>query len=287
MSILHVRETGTRRGATIDRDYSQDLVRTFDVVTDDPLELPETVLAAVDPETDEAVPQVGDIRLTPGGGEVRCVNVHARQEPDNYEVWRVEAEYSSSGPEPTPSPIDRPLRIRWGVIRYQVPATEGYLQTEAGEDPLGPLTTSARHAFDPPPLKDATRLTLSVNKVLATFPDDLAVDFQDAVNDGTFYGRPAGTVKCVGITGENFFEAGAQFYDISFEFEIRAEGWLLSPMDQDTRNVLNQLIVDNTGNSGTPWKLDGSGMPAAADADPVFRRYRVYPLKDFSELGIS
>jgi hypothetical protein len=300
MAILGFYETSEDRSGGLNKDFDRTLTRTFVVFTDDPLIPPEDILSAVDPSTGDPLPQVGDVYSFPGLGATRVVDVKVKQEPECWEVWKVTVEYSSLLPDLLPDPTLRPWKVEWNSQKYQRPATQtaAALDNEVVDEPV---VNSAGQPFDPPPMMDATRLTFSVTRNETSFPYAVAIAYQDAVNTAPLLFQPngevpgitlaTGTVKCQAITGRNFFENDLQYYEVTYNFEIRREGWQLSVLDQGTVDLEGGVLVDNYGASSGPVLLD-SGFRKLPDDPPgshppVFLPFTVYAPKDFRNAPLN
>lgn len=192
-------------------------------------------------------------------------------------------------------------RHRFGVrrrpCRDQFPRRRGWLVTaqyEALEDPLSVRRTlqydyqpyekifekdvenkavlnSAKDPFDPPPLIDDSRPVLVITRNEGTYDEAIVRAYKDRINVATFRGNPPRTVKCNAIKGREIWSPRVPYndgiyYEVTYEFAIRPEGWDMRLLDCGYRAIdpatdKKTLISIDDGTTVTvPVPLDGMGQ---------------------------
>lgn len=154
------------------------------------------------------------------------------------------------------------------------PATWSYLFVSSNEpidrDEAGnPITNSSDEAYDPPVTKDIHDLVLRIQRSEATYDPLRAYQYKGAVNSDEFMGVPAGQVLCSVIDAEKAQAAALVYYKVTYEFQMRFDGWKLKLIDQGFREKTGtqtdgspayEAITNKDGsNISQPAFLDGSG----------------------------
>lgn len=178
-------------------------------------------------------------------------------------LWTIDLKYSSDVGDPAKfddSPLNRPTDITFGFQKYQRPITQ---------DVNGlPVVNSAGEAFDPAIEIDDSRPTMTFARNEGGFDPQLPLIYQDAVNSDAFFGFLPGQVKISNIQSVFANEGSVTFWRVTYEFEVRREGWRLRVLDQGTRyldlttNERRELTDGKTGLAvSKPVLLDGDGLP--------------------------
>lgn len=290
MAIMSVKERMRGEGRITDKGVRH-YTRVYLVVTDSFYTRSQDVVLAA------GIPRVYQPYITPTEQDpgALCKTVTARQ---NQTIeWEVTAEYSSEveNPDKFPeNPLERPAKWRWSMQRYQKAIDQCVLDlNETPNVENAAILNSAMEKFDPPPEIDASHLLLSISRAEPSFVHDLALHYQDAVNDDTFLAENAGTVKMQSITGSDDYENGVYFWNVTYEMEFRRGGWDLELLDRGYSELIAGVpFLLRDANSGQPLSaptlLNGSGRKLnLADADPVFRRFRIYRRKNFADLNLT
>lgn len=315
------------RSGSDDDDNNREFVRAFFVLASSPTVGPIAVLAT------PGIPAIGvnyegdDASEIDIGAVVRRRN--ARQDSVAPQLWVVEVTYSvkpltGNGGDPNkgdptqqaPNPLDRPAQWELSFQEFQRPVTEGYLVNDSDQlldaegDPIAEedadtavavaIVNSAGDPYDPPPMRDDSRIVLVVTRN-EPWPADatFARAYKDAVNSDTFFGVPPGFAKVKSIRARNAYEPQiGKFIQVTYEFTIRegnfdGDNWNLNLLDAG----YNQLdgsgdpvaITDKNGVAvSSPQRLNGTGVWLDNPDDPsVYRRWRIYPRKPFAALGLE
>lgn len=183
----------------------------------------------------------------------------------------------------------------------------GDAQPGNAKDARGPITpcrASNGEVFDPPPMRDASRLVLSItrNESITSNHPRAGIQYADAVNADRFWGGPPGVWKCQGITAERqtrqINNRPCPYLKVTYKFEARLT-WDLILLDAGTfytsvspekvpfagPEIVRRKFITHDGHP-TTGPLDGKGGKLADGAVPVFRVYRIYRRLRFKRLGL-
>lgn len=247
---------GELRGTDVEKDNKgvRKCSRKFEVQSDTTEELQFAVLATA------GLPALYDEH--PENSGMLVERLRAEQMDEDPYRWTVTADYSSQTVDPdktVENPLERAPVIRWGQAKYQK-AVDRDAQGAA-------YLNSAGDPFDPPRELSRGKLTLSIEKNIA-LEDYSAVfnaAFWDTVNDDTFLGFPAGTVKCGSITADSQQENGLIFWRVRYEFEIDYTdewGWNKPILDRG----FNYVVINDDGTTTKFLVRDGEGAAASSPA---------------------
>jgi len=150
------------------------------------------------------------------------------------------------------------------------------------------LVNSAYEPFDPPIQEEFYDMAVVITRNEAAFPAGLAMSFLNKINldnfnfttrNGAFYSFAAQTVLCKNITAREVRHGMAWYWEVTYEFIYRPDGWARRVLDQGFRTYDHTEktytnITDADGNPVTmPVKLNGLGGVLAADQPAVFNTY--------------
>jgi hypothetical protein len=294
MSIVAVHELAQDRSGPVGEKGVREYIRTFQVQTDSNLDGPLFVRLA------SGIPRRGEYYLTATESDfaARVKRVTPTQDDDNPKLWKVQVEYSTDVPDEDENPLNRPAEITWGFNHYRRQATE---------DIYGkPLLNSVGEHFDPLPMMDDSRPTLTVVRNEASFNPSLAIAYQDAINSTPFLGFAPGQAKVIGISASSQVaqvnDQDFVYWRVQYDFEFCREGHLSRVLDQgryrrhlpgiDLPLKANQIprvaISDAQGNPVTdPVPLNGAGLPVDAPnpSKAKYLSYEVYKNLPFTVFG--
>lgn len=299
MAIILCKEKGGARRGDIDDKGVRRYTRVWVVFTDDRLVGAGVVRQAA------GIPRVFDPYVTDTeldlGARVKSVEA---QEDGEYPLrWEVTVEYSSAtGDEEQgqENPLDKPAAIRWSTAKEKKAVSTSVDTIGPGPDFLievggEPITNSASQPFDPPPEVDDTRLVLTITKNQGFFSPNTIEEFTadgGAINRYSFWGFDPGTVHIEDLDAEEVWENGFFFYKVTYVFHIKRSGWKLTLLDcgfcQLSLDLLNWEVIrdDRDGSPISQPALLSAGRKLAADGDPVFMKFGVMPIKDFTVLAL-
>lgn len=190
-------------------------------------------------------------------------------------------------------PLERPPEIEFLSAVSSEPVDKAF-------DPDGndiPITNSSGEMFDPPITKDFRDLVLRAKRYQASFDTAQASAFEGSVNSQTVWGYAPGKVRCNVYTGKELRFGGLWMYEVSFEFQVREDGWKRRILDQGFREITGidgdglttyETIKDEKGIAlSQPALLDGSGVVLGNTSAPVFKEFELNDKNDFTVLGLD
>jgi len=318
MAIIEVTELAEDRTLTVYSTWAREATRTFRVKSTTKDIGPSWALfAAGIPAPQDAYETDDEIDLGLVVDRVVC-----RHDPAEMFTFRVTVTYTSykgadptyttaglggggggggggppgGGAPPNDNPLDEPPRAIWGQVHDTVVREREYvpdLIIPAELDVLegDPIRNTALTPFQPRPVADESRQTLTYIRNQLTFDQHDARTWFDSVNRTPFLSYSAEEVKCDWIVGESQFRNGLSFWTVTHQFSIRKGTWVLSLLDQgpnvleDTPNGRKRVRYKKEGFPDVTL-LDGNGRPLSENGTPVFLPFRIYPRKNFDELNI-
>lgn len=212
-------------------------------------------------------------------------------------------------------PLAIPIRKRWYFARNSD-------VLEAGCVPghpylIQPIKNSAGESPETPMMTDYHDLVLLFDVNRGAFDHNLAAKYIGSVNSDTWYGFPAGKVKCTLFTGEEDRAGALIFWKHSYEFQIRTFesdplniGWLRRFRDEGFHEMVlndqNKLVprafgeylieLDETTGAeikrtfkpvSRPVALDGAGRRLAKGQPDYYIEVQDFDLLPFSVLGLE
>lgn len=284
MSVVSVGETYASRTSSQGADWTRTYSRSWRVETNSAATGAKTVR--------EACPVSLGNSFDDGDGTDAgsyCQSIEARCITDDGKSWEVVATYGPYNPETNPqSPIDRPIQVSWGTASY-----EKILDFDADGTPV---LNSAGEPFDPPVTVDDDRLVLNVTRCELNFDPGLADLYKNCLNNDSWLGAEAGTIKLKPITAALKKDAEIGYYwEVSYSFEWNKDGWNEPVYDQGLNELVDvsgttkrKPILTATGVPiQDPVPLDGEGLALAIGEDPVGIECVRYPLRDFGVLNFT
>jgi len=306
MAVIQVNEIWNGRTGDMSGDNSRSYSRVFRVFTNSNLDGPLTVLAA----RRSGVPRLGDLYISPEGAidtGSTAKRKSANNEDEDPRIWIVAVEYDNKTTDPeaqqeqeAETAEEKPGE-ETAEDKEQDDPTEQFVNVSFGfqqfskvveRDQNGKLiANSAKEPFDPPVEIDDSRPVLTVTRNEFAFNFSLIEQYKDAVNSDPFMGFGAGQVKVFNISGTRKSEERRIFWEITYEFHVRREGWKLKLLDWGTRELIanepkNIREKDDNQPVLKPFPLNGQGQKAGAGADPAELTFTVYPEKSFAPLGL-
>jgi hypothetical protein len=287
MAVTSVKVNGRARGAyeaeRFKRTYSQPyLVQTDSMLTG-------AVEVLITSGLPGGLPVMYSTFQDPSGSYVDTgaflVKLNPSQRSDNPFLWDVEAIYESEGLRPeqfVKSPFDRPTVQTATMQKFQKPAVidqNGLAYVNSAGDP-----------FDPPIEVDDSRPVLQLKRNEPTFDYTLPLVYKDAINADPFLGISPGSCKCQAINSVGpQFENGVLYWEVTYEFEIRLEGWNLQVLDRGYRylnsGALTPILINGLPCT-TPRLLDGAGGVLSVGGTPKYRTFTPYPSLPFAPLNL-
>ena len=182
-------------------------------------------------------------------------------------------------------PLLEPHRVRGGADQFI---------REAIEDKDGdPILNSANERFRGPALQDEDGYpTLEIEQNVAWINLPLLAEYRYSVNNASFWGMPARTIRCKTFTWERVLYGTCYFYfRVTTTFQMNEDTWDLELLDEG-----DMVKIDGTSppefrrakdkfEENVRVLLDGSGNALPPGDPPVYLNKRVRKEKDFSVVG--
>jgi hypothetical protein len=225
------------------------------------------------------------------------------------------------GPGSQDTPLEVQPRIRWEI---------GSTSEPIDRDIDGnPIVNSAGDPFQSTPSRDYTTIFLTYSRNEPFFSVQTALTYGNKVNSERIYIAGAGWVeegqmRCLSIQPTSDYEAGATFVNVSYKFELRADGFKTRILDQGLRAwftnpatsaaALEHIVTAKKQPISQPVRLDGTGRPldttlkvgdgvnvystvarttpagaeleTATGGDAVFLKYSIYDSANFLDLNL-
>jgi len=281
MSVTQIIAKATERSGEADSDGRRAYHRRFLVVVNDPRDGPQTVMLSLGINPFDIYAGF-DYDVDVGA---RIKRLEVKQRGDDPYYYDVLVEFDSKVEQFPLDPLARPTLIYYGFSRYGQVVWQDVF--------FAPIMNSAGEYYDPPPEVDRSRLQIKMVRNEAVFDPNVALAYQDAVNSDVWFGIAPGLVR-VNITGDPQQENGEYFYQVTYEFELRWDGWQLSILDQGRYAIPVSggqpvRILDADGAEVTdPVPLDGQGGVLAnySPTNAVYRTHNVYRSVPFAPLAL-
>lgn len=299
MGISSVVEDLDGRSSRIDKMYQSTYVRRFIVETD----RPETGSLQVRSAT--GIPQPGatyNNGLDVGDPDREYDNgafvqeVDATQDSSGAGIqWLVTVNYgpydtSTFGSNPTLWPV----RVSFGGEERERVL---YFDRDGN-----PVRNSAGDPFDPPITVDdgITTMMITRNELVSAYSPTLADYYRHTINDATWNGFDAGTVKMGVIsTSEPQYDSANQawYLQVNYPIKINRYGWTKKVLDAGCNEltdaayygaaVKTRPIMNEGQQVSDPVPLDGSGYRLDVEGTPVTLEFDGYDAVDWSGLSID
>ena len=280
MAVTVLGERAKERKAKIndkgEREYRRVFVaRSTNKLTDGPRTI----------RTASGIPQIGTtyaVSATDTDNGARVVDIDPRPLDDGGCNWEVDVTYSSKfdDSEAGNNPLSAPAEFSGSFARYSAPLVKDLTGA--------PVVNSAGEPFNPPVEIDDSRPVFTIKRNEGSYNLQRRIDYQDAVNSDVFLGIAVGLVKVSNISFVRKFHNALEYYEMTYEFECRREGWLVSILDIG----LNEKIPPATvltpiyETNGVPQLLNGQGRKLTPGLAPVFLPFVGYKRLPFAALGL-
>jgi hypothetical protein len=217
-----------------------------------------------------------------------CKRLRGKQDKKSPTHWTIDAEFDtapiSDEDEEDQNPLDRRAKFSWSTVKYQK-AIEKSRNGNA-------ILNSAGDYFDPPPLKDTSRWTVTVTKNLSSVPAGI-LNWRDKLNADEFtidgVSVPINYAKIMAISvGDIQKDQDTEYrvlsYTLEFDEEDEWEGVYLNQGYYQLVSAEKRRIQINGKDCVSPQLLDADGLlienPEPADA--TFEHYDIYDTMTFT-----
>lgn len=291
MTVLAVNENRDSPTGTTTFDGGPVYVREFTAYCSSVLDGPKTIIQS------GAFPVVGQSWVYGAESEplaiCRTVSVNRQDEhglwTDGTVCWiwdvrcefRVEQTESNTPPNEPENPLLRPVKIRGGTQTY----TENSIKDK--DDKV--VANSAKEAF-PPHERLAPLAEFSFVRNESTSPAGYSIAYVGRLNASPIWDAAAKTILCTSITWDKQYENSYEFYQTTYSFSYKEDGWKLKLVDNGFNELvagaLKPILLPDNTKPTEPFKLNGSGAKAASNADPVIKEFDIYKTVNFASLGL-
>lgn len=232
-----------------------------------------------------SVPRWGS--LHPTDPYAYCNDLQISQ-PDPWTGWQVAVSWSTER-ELSEDPNSQPAVTDWDGEQFQ--------SVVVFDKDDNAVVNSAGDPFDPPIMRDDSRLISTTVKNMATVPTWI-MSYADAVNSDAFTidGFPVaiGQAKMQRPrVSKQQFRNDIPYREVTFTIHYREDGWKSEPLDQGFREISGSTRVnitdDNDDPISAPVPLNGSGAALAAPTPgtAVFLNFDIYKTLPFSDLPLT
>lgn len=246
----------------------------------------------------------------PEDATLRARNRTASGEAPRFEV---EVEYAPVGifyaagqaPQYSTDPLTNPPTLTWSTRKtteevdfcYQQRTMQGGVTSGALgialDPPSVPIRNTAGQRFAQNIVAERSDIVLTIGVNRASLNATLHYQFRDAINLDSFLGEQPGTWKVEGIAAvlQNAPPVPV-YWRIEYTLVFRADGW-----DARIANI-GTMARKIVGGKASPIMRDGqqvteevpldiNGLEAAEGADQIWILGRIYPLKNYADLGLG
>ncbi len=206
-------------------------------------------------------------------------------------LWEAHAIYSTQydTPQQDSNPLNRPVLYSGNQSRFTLPA---FKRTDNGKA----ILNLANDLYDPPLMLDDDRMGLQFMRNEAYPPIAAMRAYRRAISSDSFQGDAPKTWKVVSITfGNQQFENGVTFFQVTYTFEYNPDTWEASVLEQGY-NGINAAGKPVSFEKDTPQLLikpvAGNNLVRAMTKDEIaagqftFTKQPIYNPVPFSTLGL-
>lgn len=226
-------------------------------------------------------------------------SIEARRLAPASRFWIVSVEYRTFNKQELLAQYENPLlqlpEIETYLEKFQEPV---YAVYDIDNMKFTPCRNSAGQVFDPPPMKDSSRLVMTItrNEALSILHPSVDVAYQDAVNSDVWWNLEPGVWKCQGVTTRRELkqlQSGLIFPYLRcvYKFEARPT-WDARILDAGSyylntvEGVEKKLFFQGDDGQPITGLLDGTGHKLDAGGIPVFKLFRLYDRRPFGALNL-
>jgi hypothetical protein len=190
----------------------------------------------------------------------------------------------SSSPVKIDNPLLRPATVRFSSVKRMIVVKR--------DNNLDLVQNSAGIPFDPPVQMEQARLGMHVQQNVAKFDPTIISTYGYAINSTKWAGGDPKTWRCEDISAERKFEEGIFYWQRSFFFVYKEDGW-------DPYEVLDQgagyraTFVDThltkfyaNGSPLPKGLLNGAGGKLPVGDAAVYKKFNIHDELDFNALKL-
>ena len=207
---------------------------------------------------------------------------------DNRKIWNVTGEYREFTFESSDSPLDEPKNVDWSSNTYTAPVVK--------DNDGNAVVNSAGQPFDPPLTEPRHTLVATITYNSDQYNPNLALDFQDKVNEGqekiANLSVPARMARIMEVGATQQFQEDIEYWAVTIKVEIDPRTWDKEVLDQGIfekdGTETKRMSTDDGEGVTEPLKLDGAGAKLDPQtADPVFLTFKTFEETNFAPLDLE
>ena len=221
-------------------------------------------------------------------------------------LWHSQANYSTIASEECTTndidPLEQPPTVRFSSQKFQGVVHLGTNVTDGGGGGSGQHTdaivNSAGEKFDPPLMRDASRLQITIDANEPTFEPLLADRYHGAINSdsvqikGVTY--PKHTLKIDSVTAVEKFQSNCQgsYWAVQIVILANRDTWVRRIVDSGFNQLVDdkvkRIVDDDSIPFDTQQLLDGNGVwvRPGPNAQPTILKYLVDHSLPFAALNL-
>jgi hypothetical protein len=218
-------------------------------------------------------------------------NLSPRQQRERAAMAR---HHGQTGEQPHQNPTQRQPVLRIGSQEYEESIIEDAIE-EISPGVKKPLWNAARERYSGL-TKPVSLRTVTYERNETLFSSDFTHDFENTVNNATWYGYAPKTVLCKAITADADWEGQWDFWRVTYLFWVRKDNWMLKLVNEGTYALavageFNKLwlFTDSRTSGGLgsvrPLAADGTALPEGQMPNKL--QFNRYPVRDFTLLGLG
>jgi hypothetical protein len=288
MAVTSIVELFEGRNGSFSASDGRRYYRKFLVLTNNPLDGPQTVKTALGANYGDRYQPVGS---TDNDQFCYLESLDAAQDEGDALGWIVTATYSwfdslTAGGGPKANPLKFPIDVTWGWRNVQVP-----VQYDVNNKPV---LNTANDPFDPPLMKDDARQIITIVRNEAFYNVVQAFNYRNAVNSDSFAGYNPQMCRMLPITAKNVFHQDIGWYaQVTYQVEINSPNghrpFVLNIGMRKISQTTNQPIpiLLNGIPISKPMLLTAAGFLAKPTDPPYFIQPQIYFELPFAIFGFD
>lgn len=227
----------------------------------------------------------------------KCVSITCAQKSgdEQSKIWTVTYEYTTELEDVTAVPTEREYEYQWSTEKWTQP-----VDFDINGDPV---VNTINDFFAEPIEREQSRpiLTVTRNEAAATDIAALKLAYEDRVNDDTFIGAPARSVRLTDISASSQKdtlpdESTVVYWRVSYTFMFKLDeyGWDIKVLNNGFHCIDDEISADDYSpcktadgqSSGEYMLLAEDGTRLEPDGTPFPLVFEVYEEADFDSLSL-
>jgi hypothetical protein len=200
------------------------------------------------------MPVAGSAYEYDSGVFLSTVSVDDVKFTDSKTIFYFNAEYeipTGGGGEPGgDDPLNQPVKVTYGNVKYQVPFDMAYKSTDAQGSPTEPVVNTAGQKFDPPAVKMKINSLISLQYNVRIFRQEWQEIYTDTINLSAvnILGSviPVNCARINELTATNAFDSdGKEYWQVNVSIEKSKTPFTVNLLNQGFMALNSTGILDN------------------------------------------